>query len=161
MSEGLPHKVRSSFPTQKIKNFLDRIEKLLELTGIYGYTVVYRYIMSCPTNEADVDFFVLRTLKIDYIHYNAFTSSSVVIFLFNRSFFCENYSGYSFLPDTTPPSQRISQPFLIPSRQLFLPACCRVMFYRHIVAEVCCTPFVIAAAIFPERNGSSLCVHIV
>ena len=65
MSEGLPHEVRSSFPTQKIKNFLDRIEKLLELTGIYGYTVVYRYIMSCSTNEADVDFFVLRTLKID------------------------------------------------------------------------------------------------
>ena len=65
MSEGLPHEVRSSFPTQKIKNFLDRIEKLLELTGIYGYTVVYRNIMSCPTNESDVDFFVLRTLKID------------------------------------------------------------------------------------------------
>ena len=65
MSEGLPHEVRSSFPTQKIKNFLDRIEKLLELTGIYGYTVVYRNIMSCPTNESDVDFFVLRTPKID------------------------------------------------------------------------------------------------
>lgn len=42
--------------------------------------IIFIFMMSA-------DFFVLRTLKIDYIHYNAFTSSSVVIFLFNRSFF--------------------------------------------------------------------------